>query len=66
MQAQRTLPLGQIGAEKFLERYGGQLVFAHHCYDEQRHKCVAAIEIIESGWSPTENPDMVDLRGEFQ
>jgi hypothetical protein len=36
MQAQRTLPIGQKGAKKFLECYGGQLVCARIRYDEQR------------------------------
>jgi hypothetical protein len=36
MQDRRTLPLGQKGANKFLEGYGEQLVFGRYRYDEQR------------------------------
>ena len=51
MQARRTLPLGQKGAKKFLDLYGGQLICARIRYDEQRRKSGATVEIIveESG-----------------
>jgi hypothetical protein len=67
MQAQRTLPIGQKGAKKFLERYGGQLVCARIRYGEQRRKRFTIFEIIveESGWFPLGKSEIVDLRVEF-
>jgi hypothetical protein len=52
MQAQRQLPLGQKGAKKLLEHYGGQLFCARIRDDEQRCKCLTTVEITvkESGW----------------
>ena len=64
MQAQRQLPIGQKGAKKFLELYGRQLVCACIRYDEQRSNRGSFVEIIveESGWSPAEKPEVVELR----
>jgi hypothetical protein len=51
MQARRTLPLGQKGAKKFLDRYSGQLICACIRYGEQRRNRFPTVEIIveESG-----------------
>jgi hypothetical protein len=68
MQARRTLPLGQKGTKKFLELYGRQLICACIRYDEQRRRRGDTVEIVieESGWSPPEKPEIVELRIEFQ
>jgi len=68
MRTRRTLTPDQKSAKKFLERYGKLLICIPFRYDELRRKRGANIEIIveESGWSPTEKPEIVGLRVEFQ
>jgi len=59
MQARRTFTPGQKGAKKFLEHYGGQLVYARYSYDEQRHSL--RIWLVS-----TREPEIVELRVEFE
>jgi hypothetical protein len=68
VQARRALAPCQKGANKFLERYGQQLVCFRYRYDEQQRKRSTTVEIIveESGWSPPEKPAIVGLRVDFQ
>jgi hypothetical protein len=50
MQAWRTLNSGQKGAEKFLEHYGDQSVYARYRYDEQqRSRRIRLVSTREAG-----------------
>jgi hypothetical protein len=43
MQARQKLALGQKGAMKFLDRYGGQLICSRIRFDERRNRRIRLV-----------------------